>query len=53
MNKKMVPLKAKMHTVDPRAFVRRDQGWFWEVQPALFSPVEAPVNTSLKNFFFL
>lgn len=47
----MVPLKVKMHTVDLRAFVRRDQGWFWEVQPALLSPVAAPVNTSLKNFF--
>lgn len=49
--KRMVPLKVKMHTGDPRAFVRRDQGWLWEVQPALLSPVEAPVNISLKNFF--
>lgn len=49
--KRMVPLQVKMHTVDPRAFVRRDQGWFWEVQPALLSPVEVPVNTPPKNFF--
>lgn len=49
--KRMVPLQVKMHTVDPRAFVRRDQGWFWEVQTALLSPVEAPVNTPPKNFF--
>lgn len=48
--RKVLCIKVKMHTVDPRAFVRRDHGRFGEVQLALHSPMETQVNTLLNSY---